>query len=290
MILPADLLNKLRRSRFLLPNPRTFQGIGERRSQKNGSGMEFSDYRTYEVGDDLRHLDPYIWARTGDYVIRQYRVEEPLQISIVLDASASMNIGHPNKYQFARELVAALSFVGLAGGDFVQILACHDGRLLSSPLLQGINRADVLFHWLENLSPAGANLGQSLISLNNNCSFRKLMLVVSDFWWADLDRDLKTLLRNRSDLFAMHLLNHEETNPDKIGLGEIQLMDIETNQTVNVDLDETNCHIYRQSLTDWQNNIRNKIQGYQGKYMTVLSNSSLDDLFLRTFRQQGLIS
>ena len=60
-------------------------GIGERRSNAKGSGLEFLDYREYQPGDDLRHLDPHLFMRTGARYVRQYAVYQQLPITIIVD-------------------------------------------------------------------------------------------------------------------------------------------------------------------------------------------------------------
>src|SRR6266852_88773 len=137
MILSPGLLTALMRSRLAVRRAHATIGIGERRSRGKGSGMEFMDHREYQPGDDVRHLDPHLYARTGGYFVRQYAVTRQLPIAIVVDGSASMNFGTPTKFDFARRLAAALAFAGLAGGDVIQAAVHSGGRLLWSPLVRG---------------------------------------------------------------------------------------------------------------------------------------------------------
>ena len=84
------LLQSLQRSRVLVRSAKATVGVGERRSNAKGSGMEFLDYREYQPGDDVRHLDPHLFARTGGHYVRQYAVYQQLPITIIVDGSASM--------------------------------------------------------------------------------------------------------------------------------------------------------------------------------------------------------
>ena len=65
MITSPGLLASLKRSRLMVRRAHATMGIGERRSRRKGSGMEFVDYREYQPGDDVRHLDPHLHLRTG---------------------------------------------------------------------------------------------------------------------------------------------------------------------------------------------------------------------------------
>jgi uncharacterized protein (DUF58 family) len=148
MMLSPGLLASLKRSRLIVRRARATTGIGERRSRRKGSGMEFVDYRKYQPGDDVRHLDPHLYLRTGDHYVREHAVEQQLPVSIIIDGSASMKFGTPSKFDFSRGLAAALAFVGLAGGDVVEVGVHASGRLSWSPRIRGARRVPVLFDWL----------------------------------------------------------------------------------------------------------------------------------------------
>lgn len=158
MIPPPALLTSLMRSRLLVRHAKATVGIGERRSHHKGSGMEFVDYRRYQPGDDVRHLDPHLHARTGDHYVRQYEVYRQLPITIIVDGSASMGFGTPTKFDFACGLASALAFVGLAGGDAVDVAVHAGGRLRWHPRVRGMRRAQEIFHWFARQTPAGSGL------------------------------------------------------------------------------------------------------------------------------------
>ena len=90
---------------------------GERRSLNRGTGVEFADYRVYEIGDDLRYVDWNVYARLDRLFIKLFRAEEDLPINILLDNSKSMGFGQPTKLACAKQVAAALGYVGLAGLD-----------------------------------------------------------------------------------------------------------------------------------------------------------------------------
>src|SRR2546429_6464335 len=102
---------------------------GERRSTRSARSPEFSDFRPYVSGDDYRQIDWKAYARLEKLMLRLYVAEEEACLNIVLDTSASMELGDPPKWPAARRLAAALAFLGLAAMDRVQIGALRGGRI-----------------------------------------------------------------------------------------------------------------------------------------------------------------
>lgn len=92
---------------------------GERRSKARGRSVEFEDFRPYVPGDDLRHVDWNVFARLDRFFIKIFQEEQDLAVHVVLDASASMDAGNPNKLLFAQRLAMALGYAALVGNNRV---------------------------------------------------------------------------------------------------------------------------------------------------------------------------
>src|SRR5882762_10784720 len=99
---------------------------GERRSKRKGQSVEFADYRNYVVGDDLRHLDWNLYARLDRLFLRLFLEEEDLHVYLLIDNSLSMDFGTPSKLHLAKQIAAALGFVGLTNLDRVVVEAFND--------------------------------------------------------------------------------------------------------------------------------------------------------------------
>src|SRR3954452_11780664 len=110
---------------------------GERRSKRKGQSVEFADYRNYVVGDDLRHLDWNLYARLDRLFLRLFMEEEDLHFTVLLDNSLSMDFGAPTKLHYARQVAAALGFIGLTNMDRVAIEVFNDTITQSMPPLRG---------------------------------------------------------------------------------------------------------------------------------------------------------
>ena len=119
-LLSAELLHQL--ERMELVSRKIFRGRmkGERRSRRKGQSVEFADFRSYVPGDDLRFIDWNLYARLDRLFLKLFLEEEDLHFYALIDASGSMDFGQPTKFQYAKQLAAALGFIGLCRADRVR--------------------------------------------------------------------------------------------------------------------------------------------------------------------------
>ena len=97
---------------------------GARRSMAKGSSLEFSDYREYAAGDDLRRVDWNGFARFGKLYLKLFLEEKQASVHVFLDCSRSME--QDGKFLAAKKLAASFAYVGLCGGDQVHLFAFGD--------------------------------------------------------------------------------------------------------------------------------------------------------------------
>src|SRR5881227_3211165 len=125
-LLSPELLRRLEQFQLLAARRAKSSSKGERRSRARGQSVEFADYRTYVHGDDFRHLDWNLYGRLDRLFLKLYEEERELPVRIFLDASESMTFGEPRKFDFARQLAAAIGYVALCGFDRVSVLPFPD--------------------------------------------------------------------------------------------------------------------------------------------------------------------
>jgi uncharacterized protein (DUF58 family) len=290
-VTPAPrLLQSLARSRLLVRSAKATVGIGERRSKAKGSGMEFLDYREYQPGDDVRHLDPHLFVRAGAHYVRQYAVYQQLPVTIIVDGSASMNFSTPSKFDFACELASALAFVGLTGGDVVQVAVHTGGRLHWSPAARGARRAPVIFDWLGAQQPSGSGFGKALASTLPRLTHRGLLILISDWWLDEPDADLKMFGSLHQEFVAIHVAAPEEFEPARLGVGETRFVDAESGHELELLVDDGVLAGYRAAFDAWQERLRERIGHHLGRYFMVRTDASLDKLLLQDWRRLGFIS
>src|SRR6516165_10685510 len=158
----SDFLKKL--EYLSLVSKRLFRGtlLAQRRTMQLGGGIEFADHREYTPGDDFRYLDWNLYARHDELLLKRFQEEEDLHVYFLLDCSRSMAFGERPKFDFARQVTAALAYIALADLDRVAIVAFAADIVADLPLTRGKGRILALLKFLEDLRPQGTdtNLGR----------------------------------------------------------------------------------------------------------------------------------
>src|SRR5215831_11834994 len=121
-LLTPELLRRLEQFQLLAARRAKSSAKGERRSRARGQSVEFADYRNYVHGDDFRYLDWNLYGRLERLFLKLYEEERELPVRIFLDASESMTFGEPRKFDFARQVAAAIGYVALSGFDRVSVV------------------------------------------------------------------------------------------------------------------------------------------------------------------------
>src|SRR5437763_10434521 len=154
---------------------------GERRSKRKGQSVEFADYRNYVVGDDLRFLDWNLYARLDRLFLRLFMEEEDLHFYLLIDNSLSMDFGDPTKLHYAKQVAAALGFIGLVNLDRVVVEAFNDRLTQTMPAARGRRGVWRLIDFLKEVQPAGgSDLPQRMRSFSLKCSGKGIVVLLSD--------------------------------------------------------------------------------------------------------------
>lgn len=290
-LLPPSLLQRLSRSRLQAALSLAQGGVGERRSRGKGAGIEFAEHREYQPGDDIRYLDRHVYSRLGQHVIKQYSLYQQLQVTVLLDRSASMGFGTPLKLRRAAQLAGVLAYVGLTGGDRVQVGAFSTGGIEWYPRLDAARRAPGLLAWLDALRAEGASdLARVAQASVPRLRAAGALIVVSD-WLDEAVEEALSLWRNTGqELVGVQLFAPEELEPQLLGDGPVRLLDLESGQEVEVALDDEGFARYRDGLAAWQERLRETFYSQQGRLFPTRSDDDLEKIVLTEWRVKRLIS
>ncbi|MDP2627950.1 MAG: DUF58 domain-containing protein [Candidatus Rokubacteria bacterium] len=283
-LLSRDFLVQL--ERLALLSRRSFRGRvkGERRSPRKGISVEFSDYRPYGRGDDLRYVDWNIYGRLDRLYVKLFVDEEDLCLHLLLDASASMGFGEPSKLAYAARLAAALGFVGLVNHERVGVGALRDRLAEGWAPARGRTQAIPLMDFLGRLRSGGAtSLNQSLATYALRAREAGLAVLVSDLLDpGGYERGLKALLERRFDVHVIHLLGAEEMSPT-FG-GDLRLLDSETGEARDLTLDGEALRAYRQRLHDFLERAEGFCRANEISYHRVVTDTPVEEFMLRQLK------
>ena len=177
-LLTPELLTQL--ERMELVSRKVFRGRmkGEKRSKRKGQSVEFADYRNYVAGDDLRFIDWNLYARLDKLFLKLFLEEEDLHFYSLIDVSQSMMFGDPTKLFYAKQLAAALGYIGLCRSDRVKIEPIGSKQAISAPTLRGRTSLHRMLDYLDSVeADATASLEQGIKS------FAKMTLTGSTVWF-----------------------------------------------------------------------------------------------------------
>jgi uncharacterized protein (DUF58 family) len=286
----SDFLKKL--EYLSLVSRRVFRGqlMAQKRTMQLGGGIEFADHRDYTPGDDFRYLDWNLYARHDELLLKRFEEEEDLHVYVLLDCSRSMSFGDPSKFDLARQLAAALAYIALADLDRVALVAFAGGIVSDLPLTRGKARILNVMQFLQRLEPAGreTNLSELVAGFVHRSQRRGLAIVISDLFDPNgFQQGLDLLRHHRYEPHVIQLHDRREAEPEH--LGDLELLDMETDTIRKITITERNIRQYRDIFGNFLESVTSYCHRY-GIGCTVSSTeTTFDELILRMMRTAGVL-
>lgn len=289
-ILTADLLRRLEQLQLLAARRAKSSARGERRSRARGQSVEFADHRNYVSGDDLRYLDWNLYGRLDRLFLKLYEEERELPVRIFLDASESMTFGDPRKFDFTRQVAAAVGYVALCGFDRVSVQAFPDRPEESAVRgalrrVRGRKSSLQFFQNLSQLTASGAvNLNDALRRGALEARQAGLAVVLSDFLDpAGYEAGLGALVGRGFQVNAVQILAPEEIEPTNFG--DLRLVDSETGEHREVTFGKFRLKAYRQTVENFRQRLKEFCTARGISFFSVSSDTKLEDLLLRQLKE-----
>jgi uncharacterized protein (DUF58 family) len=262
---------------------------GERRSKRKGQSVEFADYRNYVVGDDLRFLDWNLFARLDRLFLRLFLEEEDLHFHVLIDNSLSMDFGTPSKLHYAKQIAAALGFIGLVNMDRVVIEAFNDRLTQTMPAARGRRSLWRLMDFLQKLEPVGpSDLKQALRTFSLKCSGKGIVVLLSDLMDKGGYEDaLRYLVARQLDIYIIQILSQEEIEPEIVG--DLKLVDVEDEDEAEITVSAPLLKRYKQNLASFRASLNEFCNRRGISYLFTSNQVPFDRLVLTYLRQRGLV-
>lgn len=225
---------------------------GGRKSSAKGSSLEFSDFREYIPGDDLRRVDWNGYGRFDKLYLKLFLEEKQAAVNLFLDTSKSMDFG--GKIVMAKALAASLAYIAAGGGDRTQIFAFGEK---TGAQKQGITKKGQLaetLDFLDGLEPGGGTDYLRAIRERSGLG-RGVSIILSDFLSEQAPWDaVKLLQEKRQEVYLLRILTPEEIEPQRGGM--VRLVDSETGETRDLELSDHAVSAYKQALRQQESALR----------------------------------
>lgn len=262
----------------------TVEGLrqGLHRSPFHGFSAEFSQYRHYRSGDDLKHVDWKAFGRTDRLYTRQFRETTNLSALFILDVSGSM--AFRGKFELARAALAVLVTLVLDQGDTAGLLACGD-ETCYVPARSGRHHLHVCLAALGALRVGGdVALSTTLKRAAGLLRRRGLVIVASDFYDEDASLgEIRRLSRMGHDVVVLHVLAKDEVTLDALEAGEF--VDAETDQRLVVD-PRVVRHKYTEQMAAFLSRVADACRRDGLDYLRLLTGDSLEGTLRRFLVQR----
>ncbi|MCY4000147.1 MAG: DUF58 domain-containing protein [Bacteroidetes bacterium] len=290
-MIPKELFAKIRRIEIRTKGLVNNVFGGEYHSAFKGRGIEFSEVRPYQVGDDIRSIDWNVTARTSETFVKIFEEEREQTLLLVVDISGSSDFGTQDKFkrEIAAEICAILGFSAIKNNDKVGLLLFSDQVELFVPPKSG--RRHVLRLIRDMFAHQPQSTGTSLqVALNHILRVirrRSIVLLVSDFLDKDFERPLRMVSR-RHDTVAVQLTDPRETILPPLGL--VTLFDPETKQSQLIDTGSRSVrNVFQQSSAQANKQLKSLLRKARVDHVEITCGEDFVDPLAKFFRARAQI-
>lgn len=251
-LVPKDWAGKLSRLSITIKSKLRGQHKGSHRSQRFGASLDFSDFREYAPGDDVRQIDWNVYARTDKYFIKRFLDEQEMRVHILLDTTKSM--GDPIKWTFAKQLAVSLGILVLQRDDRLSFSAVSEGK--KPPFRRkGATYRKAFIQTISDIEEPAMNSSFTDNALSFLPKDSTVLFVITDCLESieSWERLLQKLPKFAGDIRILQVVTGEEIDPPYGG--DMQLVDIETSEQVNVSVSSRVLAAYHQERKEHQQRI-----------------------------------
>jgi uncharacterized protein (DUF58 family) len=304
-LLSPELLRRLEQFQLLAARRAKSSAKGERRSRARGQSVEFADYRNYVPGDDFRYLDWNLYGRPDRLFLKLYEEERELPVRIFLDASESMAFGDPRKFDFARQIAAAIGYVALCGFDRASVIPFPEvsarvespnsqfsilnsqSELAARGALRSVRGRKSTMQFFQNLGAltagGGANLNDSLRRGAIEARQAGVAIVLSDFLDpSGYEAGFTALVGRGFQVNAVQIRAPDELNPATYG--DLRLVDSESGGQQEVTFGRYRLKAYQRTVQNFVQRLREFCTGRGINFFLAGSDTDLQDLLLKQLR------
>jgi len=258
---------------------------GRRKSHVYGTSLDFSDYKLYHPGDDIRQIDWNVYGRTNKPYVKRFLDEKEISVTILLDATSSMR-QISTKWELAREIAASLSYMTLSHEDRLSFSAVATN--FSFHRKGSIHNKRTFYELVEMKEPVvKESYTGSLFSFPFTKS--QLVMLITDGLEPipSFQEVFKRLTFGKQQVWLLQVLSQEEMNPSLSG--DFQLVDSEVGTQVDVSLHPSTKNLYRKRLDEHNQQLSELCMNHGIRMSQVTDAQDIQSILLRELASFGLV-
>lgn len=255
---------------------------GSSRSRRFGSSMDFSDFREYHPGDDVRHIDWNVYARTEKVYIKRFLDEQEMRIHIMIDGSKSMQ----NKWLFTKQLAFSLGTIVLLNDDKLT-MTLGDGKHRS--FRQKGNSAQKNFSHFLTSFPEAEEIGFAEFADFQQAKGSTVLFILSDAL-ESLDKwqqFFRRASKNSKDIRFLHISNQQERKP--VFQGDLRMIDEESAEAFNVTMTAGTAEAYNRQRAAHVAGLQSLCRRYGVQYMPIHIEDGIQRVIMHQLATQNWI-
>jgi len=288
-IVETEFLHKL--ERLAIQWQKSFPGLvgGHNISRFSGPGQEFLEHRHFHQGDDLRAVNWRAYLRLEKLFLKMFQVEPRIPVRMLIDTTSSMDTGAANKFDYARKLAAALSYIGLVRLDSICIQPFGENLLDSFMSTGGRHRFVSTANFLSGLSAGGrTDYFQVARQFISRYPQRGLLIVISDFLDDhDCEKPLQYLADFGNELILVHVWAEEDRVPP--WEGQLELTDAETGDQMEIAFDAAARDRYTAAFDEYSQHIQHVGLRNSGRYVSLSTGTPVEEAVFGPMVRSGTV-
>jgi uncharacterized protein (DUF58 family) len=265
------------------------QLLGFRRSRRFGTGLEYADFRAYAAGDDVRQLYWQAYLQHRRLVVKLFEESAEINIYILVDTSASMGRGSPEKLLYAKKIAAALSYIALGSQDRVMVVPFASDVETDARPLHGRGRFVDVLKRLDSVEAQGdTDLGHAVRHFAKRYERRGLVVLLSDFFdQKSYGEALKVLHHNHYLVTSIQINEKEELEPTM--RGDFELVDCETGAVETARMTPAAIAAYKAAFASHYNELGRLSIAFGYQKAAARTDEPFQDFLIGLFRRGILV-
>ena len=261
-----------------------------------GQTVEFSDYREYQLGDDIRRIDWNLYSRFEKYFLKLFTDERQMQVQIFLDCSASMGKENPQKAAYSAATAAALGFLAVHNMDKVSLYLMKE-NVAENPFgtIIGKNSFFRAVSVLDNMQfSEDTDIEACIMGCPNIGSNNGLTVIVSDFFTeSNWKKAVDYLCYKHKQVLLVQVLAPEEVDPaydGRVNLIDSESVDLSDTKNMKIRITHAMRNAYAEALSDFKKDIKTFSSKRGADYVSVCSDTPIERMLFGELLKVGIMS